>query len=66
MSIVQSDLTDFEGSQVSATEVLKYLSTIKDSVTISGAYNIMLSPTIIKEFTRMLLKNIKMPLDFQR
>jgi len=41
MSIVQSDLTDFEGSQVSATEVLKYLSTIKDSVTISGAYNVI-------------------------
>jgi len=41
MSIVQSDLTDYEGSQVSATEVLKYLSTIRDSVTISGAYNII-------------------------
>ena len=41
MSIVQSNFTDFEESQVSATEVLKYLSTIKDSVTISGAYNVI-------------------------
>src|SRR5680860_878387 len=62
MSIVQSDLTDYEGSQVSATEVLKYLSTIKDSVTISGAYNIIavaynhqgICPDAIEEYEHAL------------
>jgi len=41
MAVIQSHLTDFEGSQASATEVIKYLSTAKDSVTISNAYNMI-------------------------